>query len=113
MRKLYIRAAILVLASGVAVQAADSGKVEVHGKRYEFVPAQITVKHGKPVTLHLISDDVAHSLRIRSLGVNTFMPVKQAVDVTFTPLEKGDYEGDCGKFCGSGHKDMKFVVHVE
>ncbi|MFT4114752.1 cupredoxin domain-containing protein [Silvibacterium sp.] len=91
---------------------AENRTIEVHAKRYAFVPDQITVKKGEPVTLVMYSDDVAHSLRIDGLNVNIKAMGGEKAEQTITPAQSGDYSGKCGVFCGSGHGRMAFTVHV-
>jgi cytochrome c oxidase subunit 2 len=86
--------------------------IEVHAHRFAFEPAEITVKAGQPVHLHLVTDDVPHSLQIKGLGVSQEVSKSHPADVSFTPAKAGDYQGKCGRFCGSGHGRMTFVVHV-
>jgi cytochrome c oxidase subunit 2 len=86
--------------------------IQIHARRFEFIPAEITVKKGETVTLSLISEDVPHSLLIEGLGVNQTIVKGHAAQVTFTPDKAGDFPGRCGRFCGSGHGSMRFVVHV-
>jgi cytochrome c oxidase subunit II len=86
--------------------------IEVHAKRFAFSPAEITLKKGEIVTLSLISDDVPHSLLIADLGVNAAMVKGHPTQVQVTADKTGDFAGRCGKFCGSGHGQMHFVVHV-
>ncbi len=87
--------------------------IEVHARRFSFVPAEITVKNGETVKLHLISDDVPHSLLVKELGINQQVTKGHPSDVTFTAKSVGDFHGRCGRFCGSGHGSMLFTVHVE
>lgn len=97
-----------------AMHAQEAGNtIEIHAHRFSFEPAEITVKQGQTVTLHLISDDVPHSLLIKELGVNQEVSKGHPADVTFTPKDVGDFHGKCGRFCGSGHGSMVFVVHVK
>jgi len=100
--------------STLRVSAADDSPkvIEVHAKKFEFVPAEITLKKGVPVKLKLISDDVAHSLVIKGLNVNQMMKVGDVSEITVDPAETGDFTGVCGVFCGIGHGKMKLVVHV-
>jgi cytochrome c oxidase subunit 2 len=91
---------------------AQQGAIEVHAKRFDFAPAEITVKKGQAVTLSLSSDDVPHSLLIEGLGVNVAASKGHPGQAQFTPQKTGDFKGRCGKFCGSGHGKMSFVVHV-
>jgi cytochrome c oxidase subunit 2 len=87
--------------------------IEIHAKRYNFTPSEITLKPGETVTLHLVSEDVAHSLLIPELKVNQEVSKGHPVDVKVTPNSTGDFRGKCGRFCGSGHGSMTFTVHVK
>jgi cytochrome c oxidase subunit 2 len=108
-----IFAAILIIAAASEPLAQNSQRTfEIRAKRFEFIPAEITVKRGETVTLSLISEDVTHSLLIEGLGVNQTIVKGHATHVTFTPVKAGDFSGRCGRFCGSGHGSMRFVVHV-
>ncbi len=86
--------------------------ITIHAKKYEFIPAEITLKKDQTVKLELTSDDVAHSLDIPALGVNSVMKKGKLTDVDVTPTKAGDFKGKCGKFCGFGHEKMHFLVHV-
>lgn len=103
----------IIVSAGRNLPAQDNPRaIEVHARRFEFVPAEITVKKGEAVTLSLISDDVSHSLLIEGLGVNQTIVKGHATQVTFTPDKTGDFPGRCGRFCGGGHGKMRFIVHV-
>ena len=104
--------AMAVAAAPILPAQGGSRTIEVHAKRFAFVPAEITVKKGEAVTLSLISDDVPHSLLVEGLGVNTAAVKGHPTTVTITPSKTGDFAGRCGRFCGSGHGEMHFVVHV-
>lgn len=117
MKKTRILAVLIVLGSLMQwtspLNAQEAVRtIEVHAKRFTFVPAEITVKKGETVKLELISDDVPHSLLIKSLGINQKITKGQPSEVTFTPANAGDFHGQCGRFCGSGHGSMLFTVHV-
>ncbi|HEY6447242.1 MAG TPA: cupredoxin domain-containing protein [Acidobacteriaceae bacterium] len=95
------------------VPAEDSAQtIEVHAKRFAFEPAEITVKSGEPVHLHIVSDDVAHSLVVKGLGIDAVVSKAHPADVAFTAKHSGDFAGRCGHFCGSGHGRMTFAIHV-
>ncbi len=87
--------------------------IEVHAHRYAFTPGEITVKKGQAVTLRLVSDDVPHSLVVQDLGISQTIARSHPVEVTITPNTPGDFRGKCGRFCGSGHGSMTFIVHVK
>jgi cytochrome c oxidase subunit II len=117
---LFVKIAIIATLAVAIICASERGlpaqdkprSIEIHARRFEFVPAEITVKKGESVTLSLISEDVAHSLLIEGLGVNQTIVKGRPAQVTFTPDKAGDFPGRCGRFCGSGHGTMRFVVHV-
>lgn len=103
----------LALVVGPALPARGQQKtIEVHAKRFAFSPAEITIKKGETVTLSLTSDDVPHSLLIEGLGVNAAIAKGHPSQVQIKSDRAGDFAGRCGKFCGSGHGQMRFVVHV-
>ena len=104
-----LAAILALLASG---QNSNSGTIAISAKRFAFVPDQITVKKGSPVTLLLQSQDVTHGLAIKELGIKTDIPKGKETKVTFTPKDAGTFEGKCSHFCGSGHGSMKFTVIV-
>jgi cytochrome c oxidase subunit II len=87
--------------------------IEIHAHRFSFTPAEITLKKGETVKLRLISDDVAHSLVVPALKINAPMVKSHPTEITVTPDSTGDFHGQCGKFCGSGHGSMLFTVHVK
>jgi len=87
-------------------------KVEVHARRFEFAPAEITLKKGETVQITLISDDVPHSLLVKDLNINKVVTKAHPVDILITPGAAGDFHGQCGRFCGSGHGKMAFTIHV-
>jgi cytochrome c oxidase subunit II len=102
---------IMPLGSGPLAEGS-ARVIEIHAHRFAFDPAEITVKKGETVQLHLISDDVTHSLLIPDLGFNETASKGHPGDATLTPKNDGDFKGRCGKFCGSGHGRMLFTVHV-
>ena len=105
----------LVAFCGVREIQADSGvpTITVHAMRYEFDPAEIVVQRGQTVRLIFIADDVPHGIAIDDLGVDVELPKRKAQTVMITPSVVGDFEGVCSKYCGTGHNDMTFTVHVK
>jgi cytochrome c oxidase subunit II len=101
-----------MLLAAMAAQGQSTQVIEIHAKRYAYVPAEITLKKGQAVKLELISDDVIHSLVIDGLHLRVRMPAGEKVEATVTPEQVGDFKGKCGVFCGSGHGKMSLTVHV-
>jgi cytochrome c oxidase subunit 2 len=104
--------AAATLASPLAWSQGQPQRIEITAKRFSYSPGEITVKKGQPVTIALKSEDVAHGLRIRELGVDMKVKAGETAEVTFTPDKVGDFTGHCSVFCGSGHGSMTITVHV-
>jgi cytochrome c oxidase subunit 2 len=107
----------LIIVSAASLTRTAEGKVEVrkieiHAKRFAFVPAEITLQKGQPTTVELISDDVPHSLRVRDLNLSLRTATGKPAETVVTAEQTGDFRGTCGVFCGSGHGKMALVVHV-
>lgn len=98
--------------TGSALNAQDR-TIEIHAHRFSFEPAEITLKRGETVKLSLTSDDVTHSLVVPELNINQEIKKGKSAEVTVTPSADGDFHGQCGHFCGSGHGGMLFVIHVK
>jgi cytochrome c oxidase subunit 2 len=108
-----IMTCLLTKAGSLIAAEEPTRTIEVHAKRYGFTPSEITVKPGETVTIHLVSDDVTHSLLIPELKINQEVSKGHPVDVKLAPNSTGDFRGKCGRFCGSGHGSMTFTVHVK
>ena len=105
--------AMAVAAAPILPAQGGSRTIEVHVRSGLPLSRQRSrSKKGEAVTLSLISDDVPHSLLVEGLGVNTAAVKGHPTTVTITPSKTGDFAGRCGRFCGSGHGEMHFVVHV-
>lgn len=114
--KIFGRILLATVMAGIAVSGvpaqATQHSIEIHARRYVFIPSEITVKKGESVSLSLISEDVPHSLLVEGLGINAAITKGHVAQVHFTAERAGDYPGRCGRFCGTGHGTMRFVVHV-
>jgi len=111
-RAVFISSLVFLVFAVPARPAETMRTITVHAKRYEFVPAEVTLHKGEPVKLVLISDDVDHGLAVRDLGIRADMPKGKPVEISVTPERVGDFTGSCSHFCGAGHGSMKLVVHV-
>jgi cytochrome c oxidase subunit 2 len=110
--------ALVILSLGTLTSSASNAQesiptIEIHARRFAFAPAEITLNAGKPVKLVLISDDVPHSLLVPGLKINQEVTKGHPAEITITPDSAGDFKGECGRFCGSGHGSMLFVIHVK
>ncbi len=81
-------------------------------KRFEFTPAEVTVKKGEPVVLVFHSEDVTHGIRFKELGLQAEIAKGDEGKLEFTPDKTGDFVGHCSHFCGVGHGSMTLTLHV-
>jgi cytochrome c oxidase subunit 2 len=86
--------------------------IDVVAKRFEFQPAEITVKKGEPVVITFKSQDVSHGIRFKELDLQAKIDKGSTADLSFTPDKTGDFIGHCSTFCGSGHGGMALTLHV-
>jgi cytochrome c oxidase subunit 2 len=108
--------AVILIAAIFAVAPAPAQtaprRIEVTAKRFDFDPAEITLKKGEPVVIVLKSVDVAHGLSFPDLNFNIKVDKGKTSELPFTPTKVGDFVGKCSVFCGSGHGHMKLALHV-
>jgi cytochrome c oxidase subunit 2 len=86
--------------------------IMIRARKYEFIPAEISLHEDQTVKLEFTSEDVEHSLKVPGLGINSIMKKGKVTVVEITPTKLGTFKGKCGKFCGFGHGKMHFLVHV-
>jgi cytochrome c oxidase subunit II len=109
---LIVAMAVLMFPAIHGYTQDDTPAITIHAKRYEFVPAEITLTAGKPVKLIFIADDVAHGIAIEGLLPDRDINPGKPETVILTPSKAGDFPGECSLYCGAGHERMKFLVHV-
>jgi len=109
---LWLFMLMMMTAVGRLLAQGEPKRVEVTATRFNFSPAEITLKKGEPVVLVLKSTDTAHGLRFRELHVDMNVRAGSSTEVKFTPDKAGDFTGHCSVFCGSGHGTMALKLHV-
>jgi cytochrome c oxidase subunit 2 len=87
--------------------------IPITAKRFNFSPAQITLKKGETVTLRLTSEDVTHGFYMKPLKIDEVIEPGKPTDVTITPQVAGTFTTICDHFCGSGHGNMHMTIVVE
>jgi len=96
-----------------SAQAADTPRrIEITAKRFEYIPAEVTVKKGEPVVLVLHSTDVAHGIKFADLNLKADIGTAGTSELAFTPDKVGTFVGHCSHFCGSGHRTTTLTLHV-
>ena len=113
--------ALVMLSYGVIASLASSNSgmafrgetvVKLTAKKFEYSPAQITVKKGTPVSLELTSEDSKHGFNLPDFRVRADLKPGSVTRVTFTPDKVGTFTFACDVFCGSGHEDMSGTLVV-
>ncbi len=104
---------LLVVTARAADRAEEPRTIAITAKRFEFVPATITLKKGETVKLVVTSEDVTHGLFLRPLKIDTDLTPGETRQITLTPQSAGTFTAICHHFCGTGHGGMKLTVVVE
>lgn len=87
-------------------------RIQVIAQRFQYTPAEITLKKGQPVVLVLSSLDTTHGLQVKELNLATKIRKGQPTELAFTPDKAGTFVGHCSVFCGSGHGSMTLTLHI-
>ena len=95
-------AAALVTGCGGAKSAggaAADGRVAISVTEDGFVPNEVTVPFGRPVTLVVTrrtDKTCATELVMPAMDIKQALPLDEAVEVTFTPKARGTLDYACG-----------------
>jgi len=104
-------AALALLASPLTAAAAEQHQVvEIAVTSEGFVPAEVTVKRGKPVKLVVtrkVERTCATEIVMKDFGVNAPLPLGKKVEVVVAPKTAGSYRFACGMDMIAG------VLHVK
>jgi len=93
-------------------EAGGQTVVKLTAKKFEYTPAQITVKKGVPVTLEITAEDTKHGFNLPDFKVRADLKPGAVTRVSFTPDKTGSFTFSCDVFCGSGHEDMSATLVV-
>jgi len=117
--KTLITALVAYAAIGIAVCTVAVGSasprdrvVKLTAKKFEFSPAEITVRKGEPVVLEINSEDVGHGFTLPDFGVRGDIKPGTISRIAFTPDKTGRFTFGCDVFCGSGHEEMSGTLNV-
>lgn len=107
-----VAAAGLIAAGGYALSQGAPKVVRISSKKFEFMPAEITLKKGEPVILELVATDENMGIKCPGLALQAEMVVGKVNQVPFTPGKTGQFAFHCDVFCGDGHESMEGVITV-
>jgi|SRR3989344_187238 len=121
--------AVFLIASGVVYQnyyrppgigpIKASGRVieiEIRAKenRWIWEPADIRVKAGDLVKLHLFNEDTYdHGFAIEAFGINKRLFPRRQTDIEFIASRTGSFQFYCSVPCGEGHYEQIGSLFVE
>ncbi len=113
-KKFLVLALVLLVGFplAIAARAQEPRVIKITAKKFEYNPAEITLKKGVPVVLELTSLDRLHGFKCPGLGIRSDIEPGQVAKVPVTPQKVGDFPFHCDNFCGSGHGKMKGIIHV-
>jgi cytochrome c oxidase subunit 2 len=100
-------------ATGVSVFAQGGERViKMVARKWVFLPGEIEVKKGEPVTLELTAPEVVMGFNLPDFKVRTDIVPGQVAKVRFTPDKAGTFTFLCDIFCGDGHETMHGTLIV-
>src|SRR3989475_9104708 len=73
---------------------------------------QLHVPVGRPIVVHLSSEDVIHSFYVPQFRVRQDIVPGMDIRAWFQPTVPGTYELGCSQLCGLGHYRMRAQVFV-
>jgi cytochrome c oxidase subunit II len=82
------------------------------GRPQLFSYHEMVVPTNTTITLDITASDVIHSWWIPKLGGKVDGVPGHTAETWFKISKPGRYHGQCAELCGSGHADMRAVVHA-
>lgn len=96
---------------GVSLDQNGHVHARVIGLTYAWMPAEMTLPSGTPVTFHVTSIDVQHGFEIAGTnGQSQIIP--GYISQFTTQFDEGEYLVVCNEYCGAGHHMMAAKLHV-
>ena len=115
-RRRLLSAAIATAAGAVigvrALGQSEETVVRIRAKKFEYLPAQVTLKLGVPVVFELTSEDVNMGFNLPDFKLRTDVIPGKVARLPFTPDRVGTFDFYCDIFCGDGHEDMSGTMRV-
>jgi cytochrome c oxidase subunit II len=93
-------------------QRREAKIIQITARKFEFIPAELTLQAGVPVILELATEDVTMGFDAPGLGLHAEIVPGKVTRVAFTPDKPGTFDYICDIFCGEGHEDMGGVIKV-
>jgi cytochrome c oxidase subunit 2 len=103
-------AATYVVARSFGASAEKS--IGIASRRFDYSPAELTLKRGVPVILELTSEDVPMGFNLPGFDLRADMLPGKITKVRFVPDKTGTFVFYCDVFCGGRHEEMQGVITV-
>ena len=104
--------AIIITAVAFADNSTSPRVIHIKARKFEYTPAEITIKKGEPVVLEITSEDVKHGFSLPDFKLHTDVKPGEKSRLEFTPDKAGKFPFTCDVFCGAGHEDMSGILTV-
>jgi cytochrome c oxidase subunit 2 len=98
---------------GVVERPDGSVVVTSVAQIWSFLPQEIRVPAGRPVTFRVTSPDILHGFQIPRTNVNMMVAPGYVSQMTTTFDRPGEYLIVCNEYCGLGHHLMAAKLIVE
>lgn len=97
------------------VEDSATGRVTVTivAGSFFWLPGEMRVPAGRPVTFRMTSIDVTHGFSVAQTNVNTMILPGYVSQLTYTFQTPGEYLVVCHEYCGVGHHTMGTKLIVE
>jgi cytochrome c oxidase subunit 2 len=108
---------ILVITSLGTYMVAESATpkeriIRITTKRFDYSPAEVTVKKSVPVVLEFTSKDVMMGFNLPDFGVRADIVPGKVTRLRLVPDKTGTFIFLCDIFCGIGHEEMNGKLTV-
>jgi cytochrome c oxidase subunit 2 len=94
------------------VPAPGEQVIKVNSRKFEFIPAAITLKKGVPVVLELTSADVIMGFNVPDFKNRATIIPGVVTRIRIVPDKVGTFTFFCDVFCGDGHEEMSGLITV-
>ena len=113
-RRHVLAGAVAIAAAAAGVRAAAEPRViKVVARKFVFLPREIALRKGEPVTLELTAPEVVMGFNAPDFKVRANIIPGQTARVRIVPDKTGTFVFHCDVFCGDGHEDMDGTIRVQ
>ena len=117
-RRLLTAAVVAAAGSAIALVGAralgQTGEtvVRIRTRKFEYLPAEVTLKVGVPVVIELEAEDITMGFNLPDFKLRSDVVPGKLTRLPFTPDRIGTFDYYCDVFCGDGHEDMSGKMRV-